>query len=307
MKIQFLYILGGIGVSLFLYLLLVLFLSPERRVKVRLDHIRGETIMQNEEDDVYNKSFMERVLQPIYNAVFKVIAKLAPENINKEYELSLLQAGMLGDHTPARLLTNQLLLMTFNVIGSALISHYAMGKINFLMLAFAGISSFYLPLYRVRQKAKKRQGQIQKDLTNLLDMIYISVEAGLSFDMAMKKTAAKMEGPLSYEITRAMEDVSKGRNRIEALRSIGIRTQVDDVKTFIATVIQSELLGSNIANVLRIQSKDLRNKRAQRTEELAMKIPIKMLFPLIFFLFPSLFIVIMGPAVINVIRTFPEF
>lgn len=305
MLTQLLYIFGGIGFAVGVYLLLFLVLSPERRVKTRLNAIRGDNTIR-EDDDLYNKPFIERVIRPIYDAMFKLIGRLAPENINKEYELSLLQAGMLGDHTPARLLTNQVILMVTNVIGSIIITKGLTGHINILALLFTGISSFYLPLYRIRQKAKKRQGQIQKDLSNLLDLIYVSVEAGLSFDMAMKKTAAKMDSPLSSEITRAMDDIAKGRNRIEALRSIGVRTQVDDVKTFISTVIQSEMLGSNIANVLRIQAKDLRNKRALRTEELAMKIPIKMLFPLVFFLLPSLFVVIMGPAVINVIRTFPS-
>jgi tight adherence protein C len=113
-----------------------------------------------------------------------------------------------------------------------------------------------------------------------------------------------MGGPLSDEILRALDDIRKGRERMPALRSIADRTEVDDVRSFIMAVIQSELLGSNIANMLRTQAKVMRERRRQRAEEKAHKLPIKMLFPLIFLMFPALFVIILGPALIKIFEMF---
>ena len=181
------------------------------------------------------------------------------------------------------------------------------GTMKPLNIIVSMILAAYYPVFNLRKKAKKRQWRIQKDLPYLLDMVYISVRAGLSFDMAMRTTATKMDNPLGYEVVRAMEDIARGRNREEALRSIGERTYVDDVRIFISTMIQSEQLGSNIADVLKIQALMIRDKRAQQAEAAANKMPIKMLPILVFFLFPAIFIVVMGPAVINVMRTMPSF
>ena len=130
------------------------------------------------------------------------------------------------------------------------------------------------------------------------------MEAGLGFDMALKRTVDSFEGPLSDEFKRVLYEINKGRNRQDAMRAMVKRTGVDDLGTFISAIIQSEELGSNIANVLRVQSTSMRQKRRQRAEEAAMKVPIKMLFPLVFFMFPALFIVILGPAIMMIIEMF---
>jgi tight adherence protein C len=121
--------------------------------------------------------------------------------------------------------------------------------------------------------------------------------------MAMKKAAEKMHGPLSDEIIKSMDDISKGKEREESLRGMVARTKVDDLAQFVSAVIQAEQLGSNIANVLRVQSNSMRQVRRQRAQEKAAKIPVKMLFPMIFFILPSLFVVILGPAFINIMNT----
>jgi len=165
-----------------------------------------------------------------------------------------------------------------------------------------GALGFFLPYVRLNSAGQIRQKKVRSALPDLLDLLYISVEAGLGFDTAMKKSADKMPGPLSDEIRKALDDIAKGRDRQDALKGIIRRTGVDDINTFITAVIQSEILGTNIASMLRTQSTVMRQKRRQRAEEAAMKIPIKMLFPLIFFMFPALFVVILGPAVISVIE-----
>lgn len=295
------YVISAIGVLICCYLLFLLLFKSKRQIKARMENIRKD-INYEADDNMYDESILDRIIYPLYEKSFLLISRFTPENLINEYSKVLLEAGLSLTYTPVQLLIRQLLLTSIAVTISGIITRIIFSQVNILIVAFFGLLFFYIPLYDVRIKSKKRRDRIQRDLASFLDLIYISVEAGLGFDSAMRKTAEKMNGPLSVEVLFAMDDISKGRNRVDALRSIGERTQVGDVKSFIATVIQSESLGSNIANVLRVQSKDIRDKQLQRTEEAAMKIPIKMLFPLIFCLLPALFIVIMGPAVINVIR-----
>ncbi|UUM11760.1 type II secretion system F family protein [Clostridiaceae bacterium HFYG-1003] len=250
------------------------------------------------------KPFSERALLPIYNSIANFLDRFTPKNIAENYQEVLLQAGLAERFTPVRILINQILFGLTVLLLMVLVFQFSGMPINWLILILVTAIALILPLSYFRGKAQTRQKLIKNSLPDILDMLYISVEAGLSFDAAMKKTASKMKGPLSQEITRAMDDITKGREREEALRSIGIRTQVEDVSSFITAVIQSELLGANIANMLRIQSRVMREKRRQRAEEAAAKMPLKMLFPMIFLLFPALFIVILGPALISIFNTF---
>lgn len=262
---------------------------------------------QGEYESRENLPLYERILKPVYDKLSTLISRLTPQNISKEYVRLITQAGYPRTYTPDQLLTKQILLVTVAGAMGLLMMYILPGTMKPLNIIVSMILAAYYPVFNLRKKAKKRQWRIQKDLPYLLDMVYISVRAGLSFDMAMRTTATKMDNPLGYEVVRAMEDIARGRNREEALRSIGERTYVDDVRIFISTMIQSEQLGSNIADVLKIQALMIRDKRAQQAEAEANKMPIKMLPILVFFLFPAIFIVIMGPAVINVMRTMPSF
>ena len=173
------------------------------------------------------------------------------------------------------------------------------GMFNLLLVLFFGFAGFILPFSLIRTNGRKRQQQIQQKLPDLLDMLYVSVEAGLGFDMALRKASEKIRGELSNEVKWALDDIAKGKERVEALKELGERTGVDDVDSFITAIIQAEQLGSNIANMLRVQSNTMRIKRRQRAEEAAAKLPIKLIFPLVFFLIPAIFIVILAPAVLN--------
>lgn len=298
---QMVYLIAGFTIFLVLFLVLSAVTRSGWVVRQRLDEVRS--IDLEDSDDEMQKPFVERAIKPIYDQLFKLISRLTPGNISESYQETLLQAGLANKYTPNRILLNQVLLAVIFMFGFGVIMKSFTSSVNWLFLILIGFIGFYIPLVFFRAKARERQDEIKKALPDLLDMLYISVEAGLSFDAAMKTTAQKMKGPLSQEITRAMDDISKGRDREEALRSIGLRTRVDDVASFITAIIQSEQLGSNIANMLRIQSRVMREKRRQRAEEAAMKIPLKMLFPLIFFLFPALLIVILGPAMISIVET----
>ena len=270
-------------------------------VSERLESINSMYALQEEEDEM-RKPFAERVIDPAYQRFVEALGSITPGSIKKKYEVMIMQAGVGKRFTPGSILAIQMMLAV--VMGAIfyLIFTFISGDGNIMMSVLFGALGFFLPYVRLNSSAQIRQKRIRSTLPDLLDLLYISVEAGLGFDTALKKSAEKMPGPLTEEINKALDDIAKGRDRQDALKGIIRRTGVDDINTFITAVIQSEQLGTNIATMLRTQSTVMRQKRRQRAEEAAMKIPIKMLFPLIFFMFPALFVVILGPAVISVLE-----
>ncbi len=253
---------------------------------------------ENSDDDVFRKSFFDRVGDPIYEKFLSFLSIMTPESIKDNYETIIFQSGNYKKKTPSNVLAVQIItaLILTTVFGLILI---LLGYKNPIVVLPISLAGFLLPYFQLRTKARKRSLEIQNKLPDILDLLYVSVEAGLGFDMSMKRATDKIKGELSNEIKWALDDIAKGKEREEALRAIYKRTGVDDLNSFITAVIQAEQLGSNIANMLRIQSKMLRQKRKQRAEEQSMKLPIKMIFPLIFFMFPSIFIVVLGPAALS--------
>jgi tight adherence protein C len=171
----------------------------------------------------------------------------------------------------------------------------------FGFLAFIG---FYMPFYIVSSRARQRQGAIVKSLPDAFDLITTCVEAGLGLDASLSRVAEKVHGPFAEELSRSLREIALGKTRRDALKELGDRTQVPDLIQFTNAVIQAEAMGSSIGQVLRVQSDQLRVRRRQRAEEQAYKAPVKMLFPLVICIFPTLFIVILGPAVITIMNGF---
>ncbi|MCZ3387860.1 MAG: type II secretion system F family protein [Actinomycetia bacterium] len=162
------------------------------------------------------------------------------------------------------------------------------------------LAGFYAPNMALHQAAYNRSDQILKDLPDALDLLTISVEAGLAFDAAVSQVARNTHGPLAEEFFRVLQEMQIGMGRSEAMRALGERTDVEELQGFVTAMIQADAFGIPIANVLRIQAREMRIKRSQRAEEKAQKVPVKILFPLIFCILPCLFIVVLGPAAINI-------
>ena len=154
------------------------------------------------------------------------------------------------------------------------------------------------------QKVYDRSKRMQRDLPDAIDLMTISVESGLAFDAAVQQVARNTEGPLADEFSRVLREMQIGQGRAQALRGLAERTEVDDVKSFVTAMVQADSFGIPIANVLRIQSSEIRTKRRQRAEEQAQKVPVKITVPLIFCILPTLFIAVMGPAVIHIMDSF---
>jgi tight adherence protein C len=173
-----------------------------------------------------------------------------------------------------------------------------------LLAIVTGIGGYFFPDLWLRQKVGGRQKEIRMALPNALDLLTISVEAGLGFDAALVRVTEKYKNALSEEFTQVLNEVRLGRPRLEALDDMGRRVGVEELHSFIQALIQSEQLGVGIAKVLRIQSEEMRRKRRQRAEEQAAQASLKMLFPMVIFIFPTIFIVLMGPAVLILYHTF---
>ena len=176
------------------------------------------------------------------------------------------------------------------------------------MMKLAGIFvlvlGYFIPDLLLYSKGQERQKAIQLELANTLDQMLISVEAGLGFEGAMARAGENGKGPLAEELVRTLQDMQVGRSRRESYIALAERTNIPELRSFVQAVVQADTYGIAISRVLRVQAKVMRVKRRQRAEEKAMKLPVMILFPLLFFIFPVLFIAILGPAVINAVMTF---
>jgi tight adherence protein C len=247
--------------------------------------------------------FIERTLRPIAARVSGRLSRVASSSFQERTEKRLALAGnpgnlrvadWLGIKIVVAILGAALFLLLFAVVG-------VLGLPPALRLAMGAIGlafGYTIPEFWLGGRVKKRQHAILLLIPDCLDLLTISVRAGLGFDAALAKVVEKMEGPLVDEFRRALAEVRVGKARRDALRDIVPRTEVPPLTNFIGAIIQAEQLGVSISKVLQVQSEQLRIERRQRAEEQAAKAPIKMLFPLVGCIFPSLFIVILGPAII---------
>lgn len=228
--------------------------------------------------------------------------RLTPGSYEAKLDRWLALAGRPESMPLEKLIVAKPLLALFGALGGILLVSKTVTSANIALAVFATAFCYFLPDLLVYNKGIKRQAAIELELPNTLDQMLISVEAGLGFESAMARAAANGGGPLAQELLRTLQDIQVGRPRQEAYQSMAARSSVQDLRSFVRAVVQADKYGIGIAKVLRAQAKDARVKRRQRAEEKAMKLPVKVLFPLIFFIFPVLFIVLLGPAAINIIE-----
>ena len=173
-----------------------------------------------------------------------------------------------------------------------------------IALALAGFVGYYAPEWMLRSKSGKRQANIQRSLPDALDLLSITVEAGLGFDAAVARVSRQAGGPLGEEMHRVIQEMQIGKSRADALRDLADRSTIVELKSFVLAMIQADIFGISIAKVLHVQAREMRIKRRQRAEEQAQKVPVKIVFPVLFCIFPALFVVLLGPAVIKIIDAF---
>jgi tight adherence protein C len=276
--------------------------SPVDPVQARLTQL-GSMQAKNLEELELQQPFFERTLRPLAARLSGSVSRVASSSFQERTEKRLALAGNPGDLRVADWLGIKavgaivggviffLLFFVLGVLGLPIVLRVVMVVIGLLF-------GYTIPEFWLGGRVRKRQHQILLQIPDALDLLTISVRAGLGFDAALGKVVEKLKGPLTDEFRRALAEVRVGKARREALRDIVPRTEVPPLTNFIGAIIQAEQLGVSISKVLQVQSEQLRIERRQRAEEMAAKAPIKMLFPLVGCIFPSLFIVILGPAII---------
>ena len=273
--------------------------QPVDPVQARLTQL-GTMQARNLEELELQQPFFERTIRPLAQRMSGIVQRFTSATQAGRTEKRLAMAGH-----PGNMRTSDFLgLKAVVAIAVAAVAFLLFGLLggNLLLgvlLAVLGAGVGYLaPEFWLGRQIKRRQRLILLAIPDALDLLTISVRAGLGFDAALGKVTEKMQGPLSEEFRRALAEIRVGKVRREALRDIVGRTEVPALTNFIGAVIQAEQLGVSISKVLQVQSEQLRIERRQRAEQQAAQAPIKMLFPLVGCIFPSLFIVILGPALI---------
>jgi tight adherence protein C len=280
--------------------------APVDPVQARLTQL-GTMQAKNLEELELQQPFLERTLRPLAGAVSGRMSRVASSSFQERTEKRLALAGnpgnlrtadWLGVKAVGAVVGALVFLLLFVVVGLLTLPV----PLNFLMGLIGLLLGYTIPEFWLGSQVRKRQHAILLMIPDALDLLTISVRAGLGFDAALGKVVEKLNGPLTDEFRRALAEVRVGKARREALRDIVPRTEVPPLTNFIGAIIQAEQLGVSISKVLQVQSEQLRIERRQRAEEQAAKAPIKMLFPLVGCIFPSLFIVILGPAIILIVQ-----
>ena len=251
--------------------------------------------------------FRERVVTPLGKYLGNLITRLAPAAWSVALERKLVTAGK------GRVWTAQGYAVFWAIVVLVVIViaiKYVYGRpdlapvqLVMLVIVFTAMGAA-MPWIMLRIMAQKRQKLITKQLPEVLDLLCVSVQAGLSFDAALRRIVERMKGPLIEECTRMLEDVRMGLPRRQALRMMGERCEVQEVALFVTAIIQAERLGTSLGKTLNNQAINMRERRRQAVKAEAMKAPVKMIFPLVLFIFPSIFVIVLLPALLNMMKNF---
>ncbi len=296
----------GFAIGLLAYSLLILFFSEERKVRVQLDTLSAYETSQAVVAEPTLSPFKSRVVMPVIEWFPKAIRAIAPSSYMDLLRRRLLNAGSPRGLDASRLFTLQsfLGLLVATIFGLGRLAAGQSVAAALLAGAAGGLAAFILPHVWISMKATKRQDQIRREMPDMLDMLLISVEAGLGFDAAVAKLVRRAPGPLGEEFGRMLRDEQAGLTRRESLRRLSERNDVPELNGFVMAMVQADVFGVTISKVLRAQSHEMRVKRRQRAQEMAQKAPAKMVFPLILCILPATLIVLAGPAVLSIARAF---
>ena len=261
---------------------------------------RGDVVSSLEEIEM-QQPFSQRVLLPLLRRVGEFSVRFTPQKALEDTAKKIELAGNPGRIDAATLLASRFVFA--GVFGGgllliALLAHnWPLIRIFIVVALFTAVG-FFFPQLLLQSQINARQKDIRKAMPDALDLLTICVEAGLGFDAAMSKVSEKWNNELSKAFLRAIREIQLGKTRRDALKDMSDRIGLSELTSFVAAVIQSEILGVSLAKVLRIQSDQMRIKRRQRAEEKAAQAPVKMMFPLVFLIFPSIMIILLGPAVL---------
>jgi tight adherence protein C len=250
----------------------------------------------------------ERLVKPLYNAALTVARRFTPAGAREGIRRKLVMAGSPFGWDPDRVLVAKVACLSGGtVLGLLFLALFGFAwPLRVLGFLAIGLLGYWLPNIVLANAVQRRQGEIRSTLADSIDLLTICVEAGLGFDAAMAHVSKNTSGPLADEFYRTLQEVQLGRSRNEAMRNLADRSNVPELRAFVLAMVQADIFGVSVANVLRVQAKDMRIKRRQLADERAMKVPIKVLFPVLFCIFPALFVVILGPAIMRIADVFTK-
>jgi tight adherence protein C len=271
---------------------------------VSTDDLIGASRPTDLRDAVMQQSALDRAIKPALEKVMFWVRKITPMGWNDTIQQRLMLADSKGK--PEFVIVQKIVFCVLFFFVLNVLKNVTFGPDWLQKALYVGkpVLGFFLPDILLKNKAAKRQALIQQALPDFLDQITVGVEAGLGFDAAMSRTAKSNEGPLAQEFMRTLQHVSAGLSRAEALRGLSNRNKVPELRQFVGAILQAEQYGVPMAQVLRVQAAEQRRKRRQRAEEKAMKLPVKVLFPLVLCILPTLFIVLIGPAGLSIAESF---
>lgn len=294
-------IIGAVFVSVFILILsLGLPVVLKKGSKSSISKIVYYGKDAGKKDDVI-PSFADRILKPFFSQIAALFKKFSAKEILDETSHKLDLAGILDSVGLDEYLALKLLAPLGFLILVVLEFIFFSIPLLFKLLSFVIVPiSYFLPDIFLRVKMLNRQEEIRVSLPNALDLLTISVEAGMGFNIALAKVADNIKGPLGDEFKKMLHEIQIGFSRREAFKNLDKRTDVPDLNTFIISMIQADVFGISIGRVLRVQASEIRTKRRQRAEENGFKTPVKLVFPVIFCLFPSLLTIVLGPGAIQI-------
>ena len=269
-----------------------------RQLLMRVTREAGRTRVVDEKS-----SFNQRVLDPILTALQRVGWALTPAGRLKKLEERVEAAGFPAGWDVSRII----LIKVLSALFGAALGFLAMLMLDlgfgFLLMIVLTIAGFYIPDYILDKRAGSRMVEMRRTLADTVDILNLTLEAGVGFDAALRMVAQNTDGPLADEFGRVVQEITIGRSRAEALYALAERTADDDLRRFCQTCVRAERRGTPFGEILDIQAEELRTKRRQYAEEAAQKVPVKILFPMMLFVLPVLMIVVMGPAAVMIMQS----
>ena len=300
---------SGFVVFMFFYLFVITKAAPAVKAKervLRLQKVRSLDEQARIESENLDKPFMERIILPFFQQIERKLIRLAPGRIYQMLAQRIMRAGKQNIWSVTAFVCFWMLSAVACIVLMVFYAFYVKHMIfiqGFALVLLAMVIGATLPMAFLDSLIVNRRRLILRQLPEVLDMLCVSVQAGLSFDGSMTKLADKMQGPLIDECRKMMRDIRMGMTRRLALTNMAERCNIQEIHLFTAAVIQSDRLGVSMSKTLTVQAENVRERRRQTVKEAALKAPIKIMFPLVFFILPALFIVILIPAVLSLIRT----
>lgn len=259
--------------------------------------------------DEFNQSLYKRFIFPWIQSVLRNITKLLPKQKSKsvKYDLVEKQLRMAGLYLSATEFQLIKALIAGTISGIFFIISFFIKQnimLKILIILFGSVLSLLVPNYYIKARVSGRQQKIREQLPEVLDLLSVCIEAGLSFDSALLKISEKMKGPFVDELLILHREIQMGRPRKDALHNMGECSNIPELKTFTSSMAQADQLGIPINNVLRVQAAQLRMTRKQQAQEKGMKAPVKMMIPMVVFIFPVIFIILLGPTILQLMKQF---